>query len=119
MLAAEHAPLVASFLLRVFIAPNGFDVLKGTSWLQARSVYYRSTLMAHVDQWGHEPQPSLRDLPRLTQDERAVFDELRDNRLRQGLRLEQERIGFGWLLQALAALPVAAPIVLADPKGAN
>ena len=60
-----------------------------------------------------------RDLPRLTLDERAVFDSLRDNRLRARVRLEQERIGFGWLLQALAALPDAAPAVVADAKGSN
>ena len=61
----------------------------------------RTTLLAHASQWGEEPQPLLRDLPRLTDEEHALFDELRDNRLRARLRLEQERIGFGWLQQAL------------------
>ena len=68
----------------------------------------RATLLAHASQWGEEPQPLLRDLPRLTDEERALFDELRDNRLRARLRLEQERIGFGWLQQALAALPAVS-----------
>ena len=62
------------------------------------------TLMAHAAHWGDEPQPLLRDLERLTNDERAVFDALRDNRLRVRVRLEQERIGFGWVQQALAEL---------------
>jgi hypothetical protein len=44
------------------------------------------------------------DLPRLAADERALFDELRDNRIRRSLRLEQERIGFQWVQAALARL---------------
>lgn len=118
--------------LVIFGAGYGFDVLAGARWLQNRHIYYwgdidthgfaildqlraqlpqvqsllmdRATLLAHAAQWGEELQPVLRDLPRLTDDERALFDELRDNRLRVGVRLEQERIGFGWLQQALAAL---------------
>jgi len=46
----------------------------------------------------------LRDLPRLNAEEGALYDDLRDNRLRRNLRLEQERIGFGWVEVALAAL---------------
>lgn len=116
----------------IFGAGYGFEVLAGAQWLQQRSIYYwgdidthgfaildqlraqlpqvqsllmdSATLLAHASQWGTEPQPLLRDLPRLTDEERALFDELRDNRLRARLRLEQERIGFGWLQQALAAL---------------
>jgi hypothetical protein len=34
----------------------------------------------------------------------ALYDDLRDNRMRRNLRLEQERIGFGWVESALAAL---------------
>jgi len=50
-------------------------------------------------------------LPRLTSEEAAVFNDLRDNRLRVGVRLEQERIGFGWLRAALSllALPTVPP----------
>ena len=62
------------------------------------------TLLAHAEHWGHEWLAQQRDLPRLTAHERAVYDSLRDNRIRPGLRLEQERIGFGWVCQALAAL---------------
>ena len=125
-------PLPGSMV--IFGAGYGFEVLAGAKWLLERQIYYwgdidthgfaildqlraqfpqvqsllmdRATLLAHAAQWGEEPQPLLRDLPRLTVEERAVFDELRDNRLRVGVRLEQERIGFGWLQQALAALPL-------------
>jgi len=37
-------------------------------------------------------------------EERTLYGELRDNRLSPNLRLEQERIGFGWVETALAAL---------------
>ena len=127
-------PLAGSMV--IFGAGYGFEVLAGVRWLQQRSIYYwgdidthgfaildqlraqlphahsllmdRATLLAHASQWGEEPQPQLRDLPRLTGEERALFDALRDNRLRARLRLEQERIGFGWLQQALAALPAVS-----------
>lgn len=111
---------------------GGLDRLRSAAWLHQRSVFYwgdidthgfamldqlrvylphvrslmmdSETLMRHTDFWGHEPQAQQRDLPRLTAHERAVYDTLRDNRIRPGLRLEQERIGFGWVQQALAAL---------------
>ncbi len=123
-------PLAGSMV--IFGAGYGFEVLAGAQWLQQRSIYYwgdidthgfaildqlraqlphvqsllmdRATLLAHTSQWGEEPQPLLRDLPRLTVEESAMFDELRDNRLALRLRLEQERIGFSWLQQALVAL---------------
>jgi len=123
-------PLAGSLV--IFGAGYGFEVLAGARWLHTRSMFYwgdidthgfaildqlrasfpqvqsllmdKATLLAHAAQWGEEPQPVLRDLPRLTVEERALFDELRDNRLRVGLRLEQERIGFDWLQKTLAAL---------------
>jgi len=51
-----------------------------------------------------EPDPVTHDLPRLTAAECALFDELRDNRIRKGLRLEQERIGFHWVTAAVQAI---------------
>ncbi len=118
----------------IFGAGYGFEVMAGAHWLRDRRIYYwgdidthgfailaqlraqlpqvqslqmdSATLLAHAAQWGEELQPVLRDLPRLTVEEEVLFDELRDNRLRVGVRLEQERIGFGWLQQALAALPL-------------
>jgi hypothetical protein len=61
----------------------------------------RSTLLAHEPLWGFEEHQIVRDLPKLTATETSLFDELRDNRIRKGLRLEQERIGFQWVQAAL------------------
>lgn len=61
----------------------------------------RATLMAHETLWGEEDDQVVHDLPRLTATERALFDELRDNRIRKGLRLEQERVGFQWVKAGL------------------
>ena len=64
----------------------------------------RDTLLAFETLWGEEEKQTLRDLPRLNPEERALYDDLRDNRIRKNLRLEQERIGFGWVESALSAL---------------
>lgn len=113
----------------IFGAGYGFDMLAATAWLHARTIYYwgdidthgfaildqlrtrfpharsvlmdRATLLAHGKQWGREPQPVSRDLPRLDAVERALFDDLRDNRLGRQVRLEQEKIGFGWVEKTL------------------
>ena len=122
-------PPVAGSMV-IFGAGYGFEVLAGAQWLHRCAVHYwgdidthgfaildqlratlphvqsllmdRATLLAHADHWGEEPQPLLRNLPRLTAQEGTLFDDLRDNRLRPRLRLEQERVGFGWVQQALA-----------------
>jgi hypothetical protein len=70
----------------------------------------RDTLNAHEVHWGEEPEQVVHDLPRLTAAERAVFDDLRDNRIRTNLRLEQERIGFHWVTEALSHLTSAAAL---------
>jgi len=59
---------------------------------------------AFAAQWGNEESPTPRELPRLTSAERTLYNDLRNNRLRKNLRLEQERVGYGWLEAALAAL---------------
>jgi hypothetical protein len=64
----------------------------------------RPTLIAHEAQWGEEHDQVLRDLPWLDEAEQALFDDLRDNRLRKNLRLEQEHIGFKWVESELATL---------------
>lgn len=61
----------------------------------------RATLMAHADFWGVESQPTQHDLTRLTATELALYDDLRHHRIQERLRLEQERIGFRWVQQAL------------------
>jgi hypothetical protein len=124
-------PPVANSLV-IFGAGYGFDMLAQAQWMHQRPIHYwgdidthgfaildqlrahfphvqsllmdEATLMAHADHWGDEPQPVLRDLPRLTAQEGEVYNLLRDNRLRPRLRLEQEHIGFGWVQGALAAV---------------
>lgn len=123
-------PLADSWVL--FGKGYGFDALGRSDWLDDRQLYYwgdidthgfaildqlrtrfghvRSllmdvdTLMTFESMWGREDRQTTRDLPRLTAPERAVFDQLRDQRIRPNLRLEQEFIGFAWVRQALAAL---------------
>jgi len=58
--------------------------------------------------WGEEADPARHDLPRLTPDEAAVYDDLRFDRHQPRLRLEQERVGFGWLCDRLARIPLTA-----------
>ncbi|MDP3796602.1 MAG: DUF2220 family protein [Polaromonas sp.] len=64
----------------------------------------RETLDAHAAVWGHEDRPLVANLHRLTSKERDLYDDLRDNRIRAGLRLEQEHIGFHWLAHRLQQL---------------
>ncbi len=118
--------------LIVFGAGYGFETLREADWLARCCIHYwgdidthgfaildqlrahfphvesflmdRATLLACQVHWGEEDRPTLRDLPRLNAEEGALYDDLRDNRLRRNLRLEQERIGFGWVEAALAAL---------------
>lgn len=118
--------------LVVFGAGYGFEMLKQAAWLARCRIHYwgdidthgfaildqlrsrfdhvesflmdRNTLLAFETLWGEEDNPTLRDLPRLTLEERTLYDDLRDNRIRKNVRLEQERIGFSWVESRLAAL---------------
>ncbi|MGH8663397.1 MAG: Wadjet anti-phage system protein JetD domain-containing protein, partial [Burkholderiales bacterium] len=116
----------------VFGAGYGWEALGKARWLERCALHYwgdidthgfvildrlrehfprvesflmdRATLFAHEESWGEENDPAAHDLSRLTEAERALYDELRDNRIRKGLRLEQERIGFGWMNDAVERL---------------
>ena len=55
------------------------------------------TLHSHELQWGTEPVQVRRDLLHLTPDERALYDDLRDNRIRPNLRFEQELTSFSFV----------------------
>jgi len=127
--------------LVIFGAGYGFEVLDKAAWLARCRIYYwgdidthgfaildqlrsrfaqvesvlmdRATLLAFQSLWGEEDKQTLRDLPRLNPVEAALYNDLRDNRIRSNLRLEQERIGFGWVESALAACGVAGIFVLA------
>lgn len=124
-------PLPADSLV-LFGAGYGFGVLRDNDWLaRCRLIYWgdidthgfaildqlrsqfaqvdslmmdHATLMAFATQWGQEDTPTRRDLPHLHSAEQVLYDMLRDNRMGQNVRLEQERIRFSWVESALMAL---------------
>lgn len=124
-LALPHAPAT----IAVFGSGYGWDALTKARWLEQCEMRYwgdidthgfaildqlrghfahvasvlmdRATLDAHAAFWGFESKPQRADLHRLTPDERDLYDTLRDNRIREGLRLEQEHLRFGWVRDAL------------------
>lgn len=64
----------------------------------------RETLLSHRALWVREEEPYRAELSGLTEAERELFDDLRNDRLGPRVRLEQERIGFGRVTSALARL---------------
>jgi hypothetical protein len=48
-----------------------------------------------------EARPHLGALARLSVEERSLYEDLAANRFGTRVRLEQERIGFGWVERAL------------------
>ena len=116
----------------IFGAGYGFETLGRARWLEEVRLHYwgdidthgfaildalrarfghvasflmdRSTLLAFESLWGNEDSPIDRELPRLSAEERALYDDLRANRIGRHVRLEQERIGFGWVRDTLARL---------------
>jgi len=69
------------------------------------------TLLEHQAQWTLDPQPTQRDLPRLNEAERRVYDDLRWRRLRdEPLRLEQERINFSRVERAVMKAAMAVVV---------
>lgn len=117
--------------LALFGAGYGWEALAQANWLHACQLYYwgdidthglaildqlrthfphvqsilmdRATLLAHRPFWGHEDKPFGHELQHLTQAERDLYDDLRDNRLGQNLRLEQEHLVYDWVCQHLPA----------------
>jgi hypothetical protein len=86
------------------IDTHGFAILDQLRGYFAHATSFlmdRETLLAHRLHWGEEPEPARHDLSRLTTEEAAVYDDLRFDRHQPSLRLEQERIGFGWLNEHL------------------
>lgn len=127
-------PEVAEAIV-VFGAGYGWEALARAAWLHRCRLYYwgdidthgfaildqlrgyfpqaasylmdRETLLAHHSQWGQEPEPARHALSRLTAEEADIYDDLRFDRHQPRLRLEQERIGFGWVRDRLACIPSA------------
>jgi hypothetical protein len=81
------------------IDTHGFAILdRLRAWLpQARSVLMdRETLLAHRDRWGTEDRPARSVLTRLTAEEADLYADLVGDGLGEQVRLEQERIDWGW-----------------------
>jgi len=115
--------------LVIFGLGYGLDRLSEVRWLHGRALHYwgdidtygfhildrlralfpaaqsllmdRETLLQHAHLWVRESDPYGEELPRLTSVERELYDDLRFNRLGEHVRLEQERIAYGWLQRAL------------------
>jgi hypothetical protein len=89
------------------IDTHGYAILDRfrASFPQARSFLMdRETLITHAALWVVETDRHPGLLSRLTADEHAMYDLLRGDRLGDRVRLEQERISFRWLEQALRAV---------------
>ena len=113
----------------IFGAGYGFENLASVEWMRNRVIHYwgdidthgfailnqlrgffpraasllmnRETLMEHQALWGVEPSPETGNLTRLTSQESRLYDQLRRDELGHQIRLEQEKIGFEWLVDAL------------------
>lgn len=118
--------------LVIFGAGYGFERLRGIEWLKQCSIHYwgdidthgfaildqlrgllggvqsflmdRQSLLRFKSQWGIEERQALHELTHLNPEEQSLYDDLRFNRIRPNLRLEQERIGFHWVEEALHPL---------------
>ena len=118
--------------LVIFGLGYGLDRLSEVRWLHRRALHYwgdidtygfhildrlralfgdaqsflmdRETLLEHAPLWVREGNPYDGELPRLNSAERALYDDLRHNRLGERVRLEQERIPYGWLQRALGSM---------------
>ncbi|KUO62065.1 MAG: hypothetical protein APF84_07800 [Gracilibacter sp. BRH_c7a] len=108
--------------LVIFGLGYGVDVLKSVTWLREKEIYYwgdidthgfaildqvrsflprtrsmlmdESTLLDHRDLWSVEEKPFPGQLIHLTADEHQLFCSLQNNTWGKGVRLEQERISF-------------------------
>ncbi len=84
---------------------HGFAILS-----QFRSVFPKTQsilmteelLMAHKNQWVKEQKQTTADLQHLNPMEYRLFNKLRDNQIKTNLRLEQEFIGFDYVVDALS-----------------
>ncbi len=121
-------PAVRNSLV-IFGAGYGFENLAEIPWLKDLPVYYwgdidthgfailnqlraylpqarsllmdRDTLLQHQSMWVTEPRQEQRQLTRLTPSEHLIYQDLTGNRYGEKVRLEQERVEFGWLLDVL------------------
>ena len=116
----------------IFGRGYNFDHLIQASWLKEKELWYwgdidthgfailnqfrksfpsvssflmdRETLMNHKIHWGYEKTRTSADLLKLTSEEASLYDELRYNKIRNGLRLEQEFIDFSRVLDVVSSI---------------
>jgi hypothetical protein len=90
------------------IDTHGFRILDRlrSHFPQTRSMLMdRTTLLAHETQWVTEPSPIRDPLIRLTADEQALYHDLVEDSFGTAVRLEQERVNYSILQDALAQSP--------------
>jgi hypothetical protein len=123
--------------LVIFGLGNSLARLSEAEWLQTKALYYwgdidthgfaildrlravfphavsflmdRTTLLAHQELWVTEHERFDGLLTRLNVTENALFEAIKRDDLADHVRLEQERISFGWVKQALKGLLELAP----------
>ncbi len=123
-------PQIADALV-IFGLGYGVDRLKECGWLRNKKIVYwgdidthgfrilnqlrkafprassllmdKHTLMEHRSLWVQEKpnQRSMIELHRLTLEEQQLYDDLRYDRIAEAIRLEQERIPYGWVNKIL------------------
>jgi hypothetical protein len=89
------------------IDTHGFAILNQlrTRFAHVESLLMdRATLEAHAAFCTSEPDPSRATLDHLTGEERSLYEDLRTDSLGKALRLEQEFVRYGWLMDRLQAL---------------
>jgi hypothetical protein len=119
----------AKNLLIVWAKGYGFDSLKDARWLNSGKIYYwgdidthgfailnqfrsvfrdaesilmdRHTLMEHRDLWVEETAPTAANLPNLTAEESDLYRDLYENSLGMRIRMEQERLSYALVTDAL------------------
>jgi hypothetical protein len=113
----------------IFGEGSGATVLEAVPWLESKELVYwgdidthgfailhrlrervpsvrsllmdRATLVAHREQFVVEPNPTAASLGRLTPEEQELYRDLVEDRYGPSVRLEQERIRFSLVRQAL------------------
>ena len=83
---------------------HGFAILNQLRTVLPRTRSFlmdRATLLQHRDRWVREPAPTAARLDRLTSSEAALYSDLVSDALGPAVRLEQERVDWGWVQDRL------------------
>jgi len=94
------------------IDTHGFGILDRlrSMFPSARSFLMdRETFVGHQSLWVVEPKPRNDQLSRLTPSESALYDDVRHDRIGEHRRLEQERIRYGCVVDAVKLIETVAP----------